>query len=117
MAFSSAVAGLISQMYDWSVVWVVASGFLAFTVGLLAFIRPVIFEQPKRAWLSLGLLLGRLGNPLILGIIFYLLITPLALVTRLFGRDELALKKRGVNSYWKHREPTRPSPNSFLKQY
>ena len=51
-------------------------------------------------WMRFGLLLGTIINPLILGIIFFGLITPIAIFTRLIGRDELYLKLKKKDSYW-----------------
>jgi hypothetical protein len=65
----------------------------------------------------LGLLLGKIISPIVLGLIFFVLITPVSLVTRLFGRDELKMKKRSVESYWVDRSPPEPPSNTFKNQY
>lgn len=54
----------------------------------------------KKALIRLGELIGSIVNPVVIGIIFYLLLSPLALITRLFGRDELKLKDHKELSYW-----------------
>jgi hypothetical protein len=68
-------------------------------------------------WFRLGIYLGKIVNPIVLGIIFFGLITPLSLVMKIFGRDELRLKKRSVKSFWIDRYPVGPSPDSFKDQY
>ncbi len=68
-------------------------------------------------WYGMGLPLGKIVSPIVLGIIFFLLITPISLVTRLFGRDELRINKRSVDSYWKDRSPPGPPSDSFKNQY
>lgn len=70
-----------------------------------------------RLWYGFGLLLGKVVSPIVLGVIFFVLITPVALITRRFGRDELRLKKRSVDSYWIDRSPPNPSSDSFKRQY
>ena len=52
-----------------------------------------------------------------LGILFFIVISPVAIVTRLFGRDVLLLRKRDVNSYWIERNPPGPQPESFKEQF
>jgi hypothetical protein len=85
--------------------------------AIAAFLTPEILTHLNRLWFSLGLLLGKVVSPIALGLIFFLLITPVALVTRLFGRDELKIKKRTVTSYWVDRSPPGPPSESFENQY
>ena len=69
----------------------------------------------NRSWFAIGLMLGKVVNPIVLCLIFFLLITPVALISRLFGRDVLCLKRRKVTSYWVDKEPI--DPNSFKNQH
>ena len=85
--------------------------------AIAAFLTPQILTPLNRLWFSLGLLLGKIVSPIALGLIFFLLITPVALVARLFGRDELKIKKRTVKSYWVDRSPPGPPSDSFKNQY
>jgi len=63
------------------------------------------------------LVLHRIMTPVVLGAIFFLVLTPVALVMRLFGRDALALKLDPVSlTYWKTREPG-PAPESMSQQF
>jgi hypothetical protein len=63
------------------------------------------------------MLLGKIVSPIVLGLIFFVLITPAALITRLFGRDELKIKKRTVESYWVDRSTLGLESESFKNQY
>ena len=85
--------------------------------AIAAFLAPQILSPLNRLWFSLGLLLGKIISPIVLGLIFFVLITPVSLVTRLFGRDELKMKKRSVESYWVDRSPPGPPSNTFKNQY
>jgi hypothetical protein len=85
--------------------------------GLLALARPTALRPLNRAWATLGHWLGRIVSPIVLGVIFFLLITPVALLTRLFGRDELRLRRGAGTSYWIARDPVGPAPESFRDQY
>jgi hypothetical protein len=61
--------------------------------------------------------LGKVVSPLILGIMFFLMITPLAIGMKLAKRDVLFLKKRKTNSYWIDRNPQGPNSESFKNQF
>jgi len=56
-------------------------------------------------------------NPVVLGIIFFVLITPVALITRFAGRDELQLKLNRQSSLWKHRLPIEHKRSTFNNQF
>ena len=57
---------------------------------------PQFLTPLNRLWFELGVLLGKIVSPIVLGVIFFLLITPVSLLIRAFGRDALFLKKRKV---------------------
>jgi Flp pilus assembly protein TadB len=87
----------------------VAAAFL-----LCAWLAPRALAPLNRFWSAFGLLLHRIVSPVALGAIFFGVITPFALVMRLFGRDALLLRKRSARaSYWVRREP----PGSFHDQF
>jgi hypothetical protein len=63
-----------------------------------------------------GFLLGKIISPIILGVIFFGLITPYGIIMRMFGRDELNLKKIKSKSYWIERSNISSQIN-FKKQF
>jgi hypothetical protein len=74
------------------------------TLGL-ALLAPGVLRAPHAVWLRLARLLNAVMSPLIVGLLFYGTIAPIALVTRLFGRD--VLRRRvdpGAASYWVDRQ-------------
>jgi hypothetical protein len=97
--------------------WAIALFLLAAVFAVLTLFMPTALAPLNRLWYQLGLLLGRIVSPIVLGLIFFVVITPVGLVTRLWGRDELGLKKRQVTSYWINREPVGPAPESFKNQF
>ena len=97
------------KVYGWLIAGIV--------VGLVAIAAPGLLAPLNKAWMKLGELMGRVVSPLVLGVIFFVLITPVALVTRLFGRDELRLKKTDASSYWIDRAPPGPAGDSFKNQF
>lgn len=84
--------------------FVVAAGFLVAALVVPRALRPL-----NRLWLKLGLVLHRVVNPVVMGVIFFLAILPAALVMKAIRRDALHRKfDPDVASYW----ITRPSPGT-----
>jgi Saxitoxin biosynthesis operon protein SxtJ len=83
--------------------------------GLLA---PARLAPLNRAWIRLGLLLFKVVNPLVLGLIYLTTVVPIGLLMRLLGRDLLSLKvDRQAHSYWVVREPPGPAPETMIRQF
>ena len=78
--------------------------------------KPSIFKPFSFLWKLIGELIGFITRPLILAVIFYLLLSPLALVLKLIGRDYLNLKTNN-KSYWISRRNTGKDLTKFEKQY
>ena len=91
---------------------------ISLTILGLALIYPRSLALPNRLWTKLGLLLHRIVNPIIMGLIFYVAFTPMALLLRLLGKDLLNMKlDASAESYWVVRDPPGPSPESMSRQY
>ncbi len=85
---------------------------------LVAFVLPRLLAPLNWLWTRLGLLLHRIVSPVILGILFYLFVTPMGLVMRLFGKDFLHLRfDSSARSYWIERNPPGPKPDSLNNQF
>ncbi len=69
------------------------------------------------SWMYLGFLIGAIVNPIVLGLIFFVLISPIAIISKIFGRDELVLSNRGLKSYWTKRVFNKHNQTDFKKQY
>tara|TARA_Y100000816_G_C25647145_1_gene344234 strand:+ start:21 stop:413 length:393 start_codon:yes stop_codon:yes gene_type:complete len=54
----------------------------------------------NKIWFKFGLFLGKLISPLIMGVIFFLVVTPIALLMKMLGKDLLNLKFNTKKSYW-----------------
>lgn len=88
------------------------------TVLLTTLVRPALLTPFNRWWMRLATLLHRVSSPLLLGVIFYGMFTPMALVMRLAGRDVLKRKfDRSTASYWVRRDPPGPDRASFRDQF
>lgn len=89
-------------------------------VGLAFLIVTIIKAEAllplNKLWMRFGLLLGMIVSPIVLGIIFFGIFTPIATLMRLFGRDELHLRLKKKKTYWISRKDTEEN-NSFKNQF
>src|SRR4029077_4175934 len=91
---------------------------VAVAFAACAWLAPQLLAPLNRLWFRFGELLHRIVSPVALGVIYFGAITPYAMVMRLFGRDELLLRKGPAGpSYWVRREPPGPPPDSFRNQF
>ena len=67
---------------------------------VLGLIKSNILTPLNILWMKFGMFLGVFISPIIMGIIFFLVVTPIGLIMRLFGKDLLNLKKNKIQSYW-----------------
>lgn len=97
--------------------------FASYTFALLTitFLTLTIWYENKLkplniAWMRLGLFIGSIIGPIVLGLIFFLIFTPIASLMRIFGRDELALNRTQKPTYWVARKKEIYS-DSFKDQF
>jgi hypothetical protein len=88
---------------------------IAVVIVFVSFYLSYLLAPFNRAWSWLGLTIGKIVNPIVLTILFVVLIVPVGLIGRLFGRDVLILKKPQVSSYWIDKTPV--EPDSFRYQF
>jgi len=94
-----------------------AFGLSALTL-LVTLAKPDWLAPANRAWMKLAELLHRVVSPIALGIMFFCVLTPMALVIRLIGRD--AMKRRfdpAASTYWIERNPPGPDPTGLPNQF
>lgn len=95
--------------------WAVGLSLAFLAVGLM---RPALLAPLNRLWFRFGVLLGRVTNPLVMGVVFFLVITPMAVIMRLRRKDPLRLHiDRAARSYWIERVPPGPAPASMTNQF
>lgn len=97
----------------WPIELAIGAAFLA-----AALLRPNLLRWPNRVWSRLGALLGAIVTPIVMALLFFLVVTPVAMLMRLFGKDSLRLRgpRRG-DSYWIVREPPGPTGESMSEQF
>jgi hypothetical protein len=83
-----------------------------------AFFAPDLLKPLNRCWHSFGLMLQKVVNPLVMGLLFFFTVTPIALIMRLFGKDPLQQQFiPAAKSYWIERDPPGPAPDSMRQQF
>ena len=111
-----AVIGLFPLVFGGGVrLWslAVGAGFL-----VIALAAPSLLAPLNRLWLRFGLLLHRIVSPIVLGVMFFLVITPMGLLMRAMGKDLLRLKfDKQSASYWIGRIPPGPPPETLKDQF
>ncbi|MEM7043640.1 MAG: SxtJ family membrane protein [Pseudomonadota bacterium] len=116
---------LIRLGLEWWRADAVTPGWFDYTLGgiglplvILGLIAPAILAPLNRGWTKLGLLLFKVVNPIVLGLIFLVTIVPIGLLLRLFGKDPLRLSfEPDAKSYWIERDPPGPAPDSMPQQF
>jgi len=85
---------------------------------VVSFTFPSLLASLNKLWLKFGTLLHSITSPIILGVMFYLVITPIGLLMCMFGKDFLRLKlDPDCPSYWIRRDPPGPEKNSLHRQF
>ena len=86
---------------------------IAGVLGLWGLVAPMSLRPVYFGWMKFGLLLSRITTPIIMGLVFYVMITPMGLIRRLTGNDSLARRFEDVASY---RVPTEKRPPNNLER-
>ena len=80
----------------WSVV-------LSLVLLIITIIKPNLFTFLNKFWIKLGILLGKIISPIVMGLVFFFVVTPVGILVRVLKKDVMGLK-RGASSYWINRE-------------
>jgi len=84
----------------------------------LALVRAEMLAPLNRLWLKFGLLLHKVMTPLVMGLMFYGVFTPMGLILKAMGKDLLRLKSgENASTYWIEREPPGPEPDTMPNQF
>ena len=81
---------------------------------VLGIINSNLLSPLNKLWFKFGIFLGKIISPIIMGIIFFLVVTPIGLIMRLIGKDVLNLKYSDCKSYWIEKtDPKSKMKNQF----
>ena len=68
---------------------------------VLGLLNSKILSPLNKAWIKLGEILGRIVAPVVMAIVYFLILTPISLLVRLFGKDLIGMKfSNDIKSYW-----------------
>tara|TARA_B100001559_G_C16273345_1_gene517105 strand:- start:173 stop:583 length:411 start_codon:yes stop_codon:yes gene_type:complete len=83
----------------------------------LGIIIPILLKPIYILWMTFAVILGWIMTRVVLGVVFYFILTPIGLMTRLLGEDFLSLKKSDFNSYWNARDESDELNQDYEKQF
>lgn len=110
------LVGLVPVLHSSHPRWGLIS--LAIVSFLIAIFRPHWLTWFNRAWFRVGLALNAVVSPLVMGVLFFGAVTPLAIILRKRGTDLLSLaRSQDQQSYWNIRNPPGPAPGTMTKQF
>ena len=78
-------------------IWAIIPAIIFLILGLL---NSQILNPLNKIWFKFGILLGNFISPIVMGIVFFLVVTPTSLIMRIFNKNLLGLKKNKKKSYW-----------------
>ena len=95
------------SVYHWSL-------FLSLVFLILGLLNSKFLYPLNFIWFKFGIFLGRIVSPIVLGIIFFLVVTPISILLKIFGKDVLKLKYDNSKTYWLDKnEPKSKMKNQF----
>ena len=82
-------------------IWSLIVSIIFLTLGL---INSKILTPLNKLWFKFGIFLGNIISPIVMGIIYFVVVTPIALLLKVINKDVLSLKKTKKISYWKNKD-------------
>jgi len=70
---------------------------------IITIIKPNLFTSLNKLWIKFGILIGKIISPIVMGLIFFFVVTPIGILMKILKKDVMGLK-RGASSYWITRE-------------
>ena len=78
--------------------YLISIALIFFVLGIL---NSKILSPLNKEWIKLGEILGRIVAPVVMAIVYFIILTPISLLVRLFGKDLIGMKfSNDINSYW-----------------
>ncbi len=115
--FTSVFAIVAAYCYQTTPIsWAYSFAFASIIFLIITLLKADILLPLNKLWMRFGLLLGMIVSPIILGLIFFGIFTPVAVFMRLFGRDEMRLRLNQKPSHWISRSDPIKS-DSFKRQF
>ena len=83
----------------------------------LSILKPSLLKPLNKSWMFIGYILSLIVSPIVFGIIFFIMITPISLLRKIFGKDELRLKDNSSKSFWIYNNFNDQSQSDFKNQF
>lgn len=115
--FISFVLVIFSKFSSEKIFWSQTFFTLALVVAVVTALDLKILTSLNLIWHQLGKILGYVSNPLFLGILYFALVTPIAIMLKILKRDELGLKWHDSKSYWEERKYNEFNFEFFKRQF
>ena len=80
----------------WSVI-------VSLVILIITIIKPNLFTFLNKLWIKFGILLGKIISPIVMGLVFFFVVTPIGIFVKILKKDVMGLK-REASSYWISRE-------------
>jgi len=78
---------------------------IAIVLFIISYAKPNLLRVPNKIWFKFGLMLGNIVAPIIMGAVFFIIVTPIGVFMRLMGKDLLNKKfNKSIRSYWNKRQ-------------
>tara|TARA_B100000768_G_C11250925_1_gene364072 strand:- start:1121 stop:1510 length:390 start_codon:yes stop_codon:yes gene_type:complete len=95
------IVSLLPLLNDGNIrIWSMVLATIFFSLGLL---NSSILNPLNKIWFKFGILLGNFISPIVMGLVFFAVVTPTSLFMRMFGKNLLGLKNSNKKSYWVER--------------
>ncbi len=82
-----------NEPYFWSII-------ISVIFLILGLFNSIYLTPFNKLWFKFGILLGQIISPIVMGIVFFIVVTPIALVMKILNKDILNLNKNNKKTYW-----------------
>ena len=96
-----------NEPYFWSII-------ISVIFLILGLLNSIYLTPLNKLWFKVGILLGQIISPIVMGIVFFIVVTPIALVMKILNKDILNLNKNNKKTYWiEYKNKSRKMKNQF----
>ena len=118
MAIVSALVAAFTWRHGYAGWLWITTTVIAIVFAITATLAPARLQPLNRFWMAFGHLLGRIVSPAIMALIYFGVVTPIALIARARGVDPMRRKyDPDAKSYWIERDPPGPDPMTMERQF
>jgi hypothetical protein len=117
--FALTTAGIVAVLFGLFFPWILERPIprwpwvITVVLGVWGLVAPQTLRLVYRGWMMLGLLISKVTTPIIMGVVFFLVVTPMGLVRRITGKDAMA---RSFDKSTSYRVPSRKAPVRNLEK-